>query len=103
MSGTGEDRASAGVVVSVNTSERKTVRKPPGQQGRLIKDRGFDGDAHAGDWHRQVSLLAQESIDTMVVKGLDVGSNDRQLFVQLVKGIGDELPVVNRGHGLLLA
>lgn len=76
MNGPMEDRASAGVVVSVNTSERKTVRKPPGQRGRLIKDRGFEGDAHAGDWHRQVSLLAQESIDTMVAKGLDVGPGD---------------------------
>ena len=70
------DGTSAGMVVSVNISERKTVRKPPGQRGRLIKDRGFEGDAHAGDWHRQVSLLAQESIDTMVAKGLDVGPGD---------------------------
>ncbi len=33
-------------------------------------------DAHAGDWHRQVSLLAQESIDKMVAKGLEVGPGD---------------------------
>ncbi|MFA5843842.1 MAG: MOSC domain-containing protein [Coriobacteriia bacterium] len=66
----------AGVVVSVNLSERKTVRKTPGECGELVFDRGFAGDAHAGDWHRQVSLLAQESIDTMVAKGLDVGPGD---------------------------
>jgi MOSC domain-containing protein YiiM len=41
-----------------------------------VLDRGFEGDAHAGDWHRQVSLLAQESIDEMVAKGLDVGPGD---------------------------
>lgn len=65
-----------GRVTSVNLSEKKTVRKSPGERGTLIFDRGFEGDAHAGDWHRQVSLLAQESIDTMVDKGLDVGAGD---------------------------
>ncbi len=65
-----------GRVVSVNLSEKKTVRKTPGAAGTLVHDRGFADDAHAGDWHRQVSLLAQESIDTMVAKGLDVGAGD---------------------------
>lgn len=65
-----------GIVVSVNTSVRRTVRKTPGQQGRLIFDRGFEGDAHAGDWHRQVSLLGLESIAEMVAKGLAVGPGD---------------------------
>ncbi len=65
-----------GRVVSVNLSAKKTVRKTPGTHGTLVLDRGFEGDAHAGDWHRQVSLLAEESIDTMVEKGLDVGAGD---------------------------
>jgi MOSC domain-containing protein YiiM len=65
-----------GTVISVNLSEKKTVRKTRGTEGVLIEDRGFAGDAHAGDWHRQVSLLAQESIDTMVAKGLDVQAGD---------------------------
>ncbi len=69
-------RGVVGRVVSVNLSERKTVRKQPVDSGMLVLDRGFEGDAHAGDWHRQVSLLAQESIDTMVAKGLDVGPGD---------------------------
>ena len=63
-------------VTSVNLSERKTVRKTRGESGTLVFDRGFEGDAHAGDWHRQVSLLAQESIDSMVEKGLSVGPGD---------------------------
>jgi MOSC domain-containing protein YiiM len=67
---------SRGTVVSVNLSERKTMRKKPVGSGTLIEDRGFEGDAHAGDWHRQVSLLAIESIDTMRAKGLDVGPGD---------------------------
>lgn len=72
------DRAQPGpgTVVSVNLSERKTVRKTPGTHGTLVLDRGFEGDAHAGDWHRQVSLLAEESINSMVEKGLDVGAGD---------------------------
>lgn len=78
-----------GRVVSVNLSEKKTVRKTPGERGTLVFDRGFDGDAHAGDWHRQVSLLAQESIDTMVAKGLDVGAGD---FAENVTTEGLDLP-----------
>ena len=65
-----------GTVVSVNLSERKTVRKTRYECGVLELDRGFEGDAHAGDWHRQVSLLAEESIDSMVAKGLEVGPGD---------------------------
>jgi MOSC domain-containing protein YiiM len=63
-------------VVSVNLSERKTVRKTRGTSGVLIENHGFEGDAHAGDWHRQVSLLAEESIATMRAKGLDVDAGD---------------------------
>lgn len=73
---TGPVLPAPGRVVSVNLSAKKTVRKKPGERGTLLFDRGFDGDAHAGDWHRQVSLLAQESIDKMVAAGLDVGPGD---------------------------
>ena len=65
-----------GAVVSVNQSVRRTVRKTRGDRGTLVFDRGFEGDAHAGDWHRQVSLLGQESIDKMVAEGLHVGPGD---------------------------
>jgi MOSC domain-containing protein YiiM len=65
-----------GTVVSVNTSARKTVRKTPGEKGTLVFDRGLEGDAHAGDWHRQISLLSIESIGTMVNAGLNVGPGD---------------------------
>lgn len=65
-----------GTVVSVNLSAKKTVRKTPGASGTLVRDRGFADDAHAGDWHRQVSLLAMESIEKMRAAGLDVGPGD---------------------------
>ncbi len=52
-------------VVSVNISERKGTLKTPVPQITLRLRHGIVGDAHAGDWHRQISLLAEESIDTM--------------------------------------
>lgn len=65
-----------GIITSINLSPKKTMRKTRGTEGTLIFDRGFENDAHAADWHRQVSLLAQESIDKMVEKGLDVQAGD---------------------------
>ena len=52
-------------VVSVNISEKKGERKRPVPKIHLKLRHGIAGDAHAGDWHRQVSLLAEESIDTL--------------------------------------
>ena len=61
-----------GKVVAVCTSDRTGIPKRPVEQGILKEDWGIEGDAHAGDWHRQVSLLAMESIDKMRAKGLNV-------------------------------
>lgn len=52
-------------VLSVNISEKKGEQKHPVPEIRLKLRHGIDGDAHAGDWHRQISLLAEESIDSM--------------------------------------
>jgi hypothetical protein len=57
-------------IVSINLSEKKGTVKQPALSGRLLPDFGFEGDAHAGNWHRQVSLLAQESIDRMTAMGV---------------------------------
>lgn len=84
-------------VVSVNLSEKKTVRKTPGEFGTLVLDRGFEGDAHAGDWHRQVSLLAIESIQTMIDKGLDVGPGD---FAENITTTGIDLMALPVGSVL---
>jgi MOSC domain-containing protein YiiM len=94
MSGEEEMLPRPGRVVSVNLSEKKTVRKTPGESGTLVFDRGFEGDAHAGDWHRQVSLLAQESIDSMIAKGLDVGAGD---FAENITTEGIDLPALPIG------
>jgi cyclic pyranopterin monophosphate synthase len=65
-----------GSVVTVNISAAKGERKKPVDEVMLLPEHGIEGDAHAGPWHRQVSLLAQESIDKMVAKGLSVGPGD---------------------------
>ncbi|MHB0875671.1 MAG: MOSC domain-containing protein [Anaerolineae bacterium] len=62
-----------GEVIAVCTSERKGVPKTSVDSGLLRVDWGIEGDAHAGNWHRQVSLLALESIDKMRAAGLTVG------------------------------
>ena len=63
-------------VEAVCISENKGERKKPVESVELRENHGIVGDAHAGDWHRQVSLLAQESIDKMVALGLDVTAGD---------------------------
>ncbi len=65
-----------GKVLAVNISENKGTKKNNIQSCALVKDFGLKGDAHAGPWHRQVSLLANESIDKMKAKGLKVGYGD---------------------------
>ncbi len=62
--------------MAVCVSENKGERKKPVEVVELRVDHGIVGDAHAGDWHRQVSLLAQESIDKMRAMGLDVTAGD---------------------------
>ncbi|WP_306485255.1 MOSC domain-containing protein [Anaerococcus sp.] len=55
-------------VISVNISEKKGTIKSPVPQIELRKNHGIVGDAHAGNWHRQVSLLAVESLEKMKEK-----------------------------------
>jgi MOSC domain-containing protein YiiM len=50
-------------VLAVCLSERKGEQKTPQAKIYLRSNHGIEGDAHAGDWHRQVSLLAKESVD----------------------------------------
>lgn len=52
-------------VVAVSISEKKGTRKKPQDSIRLVVGHGVEGDAHAGNWHRMVSLLPEESVDVM--------------------------------------
>lgn|SRR5690554_4321238 len=65
-----------GKIVAVCTSEKKGMRKKNVHEANLKANFGIEGDAHGGDWHRQVSLLALESIKKMQEMGLDVGPGD---------------------------
>ncbi|NYE56683.1 MOSC domain-containing protein [Carboxydothermus ferrireducens] len=65
-----------GRVVAVNISEKKGMRKKNIERAYLRENHGIEGDAHAGDWHRQVSLLAVESIQKMRDLGLKVNPGD---------------------------
>jgi MOSC domain-containing protein YiiM len=65
-----------GKIVALSTSETKGTRKRNRGQGLLVEDYGMQDDAHGGPWHRQVSLLAIESIEKMRDKGLDVHPGD---------------------------
>ncbi len=59
-------------VLAVCTSEIKGVLKKPVEEVHLLPNHGIEGDAHAGNWHRQVSLLAQESVDVMQKSGIKI-------------------------------
>lgn len=65
-------------IVSINTSAHKGTRKSPVSDGHdtVIEQFGLASDAHAGHWHRQVSFLAAESIQTAQHRGLDVHEGD---------------------------
>lgn len=52
----------AAVIKAVCISERKGEQKHPVEEIRLLPHVGIPGDAHAGDWHRQVSLLGTQSV-----------------------------------------
>ena len=65
-----------GRIVAVCTSPKKGMRKKNVGEGLLVAEHGLEGDAHTGAWHRQVSLLAMESIQKMKDMGLKVGPGD---------------------------
>jgi molybdenum cofactor synthesis domain-containing protein len=59
-----------GKIDAICTSERKGERKRPVPKALLIENYGIDGDAHAGPWHRQVSLLTSENVDQVRRSGM---------------------------------
>jgi MOSC domain-containing protein YiiM len=85
-------------VVAVCVSLAKGERKTPVERVELRENHGIVGDAHAGEWHRQVSLLATESIAKMKALGLDVDAGD---FAENITTSGIDL--VNLPIGTRLA
>ncbi len=76
MARVNEARPATGTVVAISVSRRKGIPKTNVPWADLRPDWGIEGDAHAGRWHRQVSLLAVESIEKMRAGGLRVGPGD---------------------------
>lgn len=63
-------------IIAVCTSDRKGVQKTPVESITLKEDWGIEGDAHAGNWHRQVSLLSLEKVDAFRAQGATVKEGD---------------------------
>ncbi|MCX6601528.1 MAG: MOSC domain-containing protein [bacterium] len=88
-----------GKIAAISVSTEKGVPKTNVTHARLIENWGIEGDAHAGTWHRQISLLAVESIATIRALGLDVRPGDfaENITTQDIDltalHIGDELVV----------
>lgn len=83
-----------GTVIAVCISEKKGTSKQNVGRAVLRTDWGLDGDAHAGPWHRQVSLLAWESIQRMRQHGLDVRAGS---FAENITTRGIELSTLSVG------
>ncbi len=60
----------SGRIVAISISKKKGIPKSNVKSAMLIENHGIEGDIHAGNWHRQVSFLAMESIDKMKKAGL---------------------------------
>jgi MOSC domain-containing protein YiiM len=69
---TGRPEGRAFSILSINTSKETGVPKTPVDRAVLREGHGIEGDAHAGEWHRQVSLLADEDIETMRGRGVEL-------------------------------
>ena len=86
-----------GTIVAVCTSSAKGERKRPVAAAEFKENHGIVGDGHAGDWHRQVSLLAEESIEKMRKLGLQVRAGD---FAENLTTRGIDLPALSIGTRL---
>ena len=85
-------------VTAVNISREKGVRKESVPYIDLKLRHGIVGDAHAGDWHRQISLLADESVDTMrAICPLEL---DAGIFAENINTRGIELKTLPVGTRL---
>ncbi len=88
-----------GRIKAISVSKEKGTRKVNVPEAQLRTDFGIIGDAHAANWHRQVSLLAVESIDKMAAKGAKVSPGD---FAENITTEGIDLLKLHAGSKLKL-
>ncbi|MBP1731906.1 MAG: hypothetical protein H6Q55_2335 [Deltaproteobacteria bacterium] len=86
-----------GKIISVNISAEKGEKKQNIGKCMLMEGHGLSDDAHAGPWHRQVSLLAAESIKKIKDMGLEVHAGD---FAENLTTEGIDLPSLPVGTTL---
>jgi len=101
-----KDRGHDGEIVAVCVSERKGVRKKDLGKAFLKVGWGIEADAHSGDWHRQISLLAVESMEKLAatmpdgIPGLDCPSFQPGDFAENLTTRGMELYTIPVGTQL---
>lgn len=88
-----------GYIEAVCISRKKGIVKKPVSVSRFLEDWGIEGDAHAGNWHRQISILAGESIDKMKEKILSLSQG---AFAENIITRGISLLDLNIGDELIL-
>jgi len=88
-----------GKIKAISISKERGTRKDNVPAAQLKAGFGIEGDAHAGNWHRQVSLLGQESIEKMRAKGADVSAGD---FAENITTEGIDLQSLAIGSKLRL-
>ena len=88
-----------GRIRAISVSKEKGTQKVNVSEAQLKTDFGIIGDAHAGSTHRQVSLLAVESIEEMVAKGAKVSPGN---FAENITTEGIDLLLLEVGSKLKL-
>ncbi len=88
-----------GKIKAISISTEKGTQKVNVPEAELRVDFGIEGDAHAGNWHRQVSLLGSESIDKMIEKGAKVAPGS---FAENITTEGIDLLALKVGSKLKL-
>ena len=79
-----EETKEMGKIIGICISEKRGTAKHEVETAKLVEDWGIEGDAHAGHWHRQVSLLSYEKIEAFRAKGADIplGAFGENLIVE---------------------
>lgn len=82
-----------GKILAICLSKKKGTVKKEKDSGIFIENYGLELDAHAGKWHRQVSLLGIESINKMKIKGIEIKFGDFAENLTTEGIILNELPI----------
>jgi MOSC domain-containing protein YiiM len=86
-----------GRIKAISVSKKRGTQKTNIPEAKLKINFGIDGDAHAAEWHRQISLLAVESIDRMIAAGAKILPGN---FAENITTEGIDLPGLPVGSKL---